>query len=101
MKKISVVCLLMLCFSSLFSQERNPLILKDDFENQKKWVDSIYENMSLQEKVGQLFMADIFSSDPQANVDRIKSLITDYHLGGVIFSKGGPGRQAKINNEFQ
>lgn len=85
----------------LFSQENNPLIVKSDFQNQKKWVDSIYDNMTLEEKIGQLFMADIFSSDPKAKTDKIKNLITNYHLGGVIFSKGGPMRQAKLNNEFQ
>ena len=84
-----------------FSQEKNPLIVKKDFENQKKWVDSIYENMTLQEKLGQLFMVDIFSSDPKSKSDKIKNLITNYHLGGIIFSKGGPVRQAKLNNEFQ
>ncbi len=57
--------------------------------------------MTLEEKMGQLFMADIFSSDPKAKTDKIKDLITNYHLGGIIFSKGGPVRQAKLNNEFQ
>ena len=89
-----------LCFPS-FSQDKNPLIVKSDFVNQKKWVDSIYETMTLEEKMGQLFMADIFSSDPKEKTDKIKDLITNYHLGGVIFSKGGPVRQAKLNNEFQ
>lgn len=84
-----------------YCQQINPLIVEDDFSNQQAWVDSIYNNMSLQEKVGQLFMADIFSSDPVSKTDKIKKLITDYHLGGVIFSKGGPQRQAKLNNEFQ
>src|SRR5690554_6496183 len=84
-----------------FSQDKNPLIVKNDFQNQKKWVDSIYDKMTLEEKFGQLFMADIFSSDPKEKSDRIKTLITDYHLGGIIFSKGGPVRQAKLNNEFQ
>lgn len=85
----------------VFSQERNPLIIKDDFKNQKKWVDSIYDAMTPQEKIGQLFMVDIFSSDPKAKIDKIKTLISDYHIGGIIFSKGGPVRQAKLNNEFQ
>src|SRR5690606_27762851 len=89
-----------LCFSS-FSQDKNPLIVKNDFQNQKKWVDSIYDQMTLEEKFGQLFMADIFSSDPKAKTDKIKDLITKYHLGGIIFSKGGPVRQAKLNNELQ
>ncbi len=84
-----------------FSQDNNPLIVKKDFVNQKKWVDSIYDHMTLEEKMGQLFMADIFSSDPKSKTDKIKDLITNYHLGGIIFSKGGPLRQAKLNNEFQ
>lgn len=88
-------------FFAAFPQDRNPLIVKNDFQNQKKWVDSIYDSMTLEEKMGQLFMADIFSSDPLAKTDKIKELITNYHLGGIIFSKGGPLRQAKLNNEFQ
>lgn len=101
MKKFLLACSLVFLYFPLFAQENNPLILKKDFQNQKKWVDSIYDNMSLEEKMGQLFMVDIFSSDPKAKTDKIKDLITNYHLGGIIFSKGGPVQQAKLNNEFQ
>lgn len=101
MKKLFVGFLLACISISGFSQEINPLIVKSDFKNQKKWADSIYESMTLEEKIGQLFMVDLFSSEPRAKIDRIKRLISDYHIGGIIFSKGGPVRQAKINNEFQ
>ncbi|WP_026449900.1 glycoside hydrolase family 3 N-terminal domain-containing protein [Aequorivita capsosiphonis] len=101
MKRFLLASILVFLFFPLFAQENNPLIVKTDFQNQKKWVDSIYDNMSLEEKIGQLFMVDIFSSDPKAKTDKIKDLITNYHLGGIIFSKGGPVRQAKLNNEFQ
>ena len=79
----------------------HPLYDYDDLEKQQKWVDDSYNAMTLEEKVGQLFMVDLFSSDPKAKIDRIKTLLTDYHIGGIIFSKGGPMRQAKITNEFQ
>nr|MBA3986775.1 beta-N-acetylglucosaminidase [Flavobacteriales bacterium] len=93
---------LFLCFGCLsFGQQMHPLHDINDFENQQKWVDSIYAGMSLDQKVGQLFMVDLFSSDPKAKIDRIKRLITEQHIGGIIFSKGGPGRQAKITNDFQ
>ena len=101
MKKFLLACIFICFCLPSFAQENNPLIVKNDFKNQKKWVDSIYDNMSLEEKIGQLFMADIFSSDPKSKSDKIKELITNYHLGGIIFSKGGPMRQAKLNNEFQ
>ena len=101
MKKFLFLFLLISVAFPAISQENNPLILKKDFQNQRKWVDSIYDTMTLEEKIGQLFMVDIFSSDPQEKINKVKALIAEYHLGGIIFSKGGPIRQAKLNNEFQ
>ena len=92
------VCLL-LAFQG-FSQSKNPLIATQLTE-QQVWVDSVYNKMTLKEKIGQLFMVDVFSSDPKSKTDAIKNLIKNNHIGGVIFSKGGPMRQAKLNNEFQ
>jgi len=95
----------LLLFSIFFgiqlnAQERNPLIASN-VGPQRAWVDSIYNTMSLDDKIGQLFMADIFSSDPKSKVDALKTLIEKHHIGGVIFSKGGPVRQARLNNELQ
>ena len=101
-KKIVVLALLnfLFVFPLLAQRQASPLIAKDYVE-QRQWVDSIYNNMSLEEKVGQLFMVDIFSSQGEPAANKIKKLIEDYHIGGLIFSKGGPQRQAKMNNEFQ
>ena len=101
MKKLLLTSLFALSCLSAYAQQISPLIVEKDFENQKKWVDSIYGKMSLQEKIGQLFMVDVFSSDPTSKTDKVKALIENYYIGGVIFSKGGPKRQAKLNNEFQ
>ncbi|EDM43086.1 b-glycosidase, glycoside hydrolase family 3 protein [unidentified eubacterium SCB49] len=101
MKKIVTLLSLLLVSVSSFAQQTNPLIVKNALTYQQKWVDSIYGEMSLQEKVGQLFMVDVFSSDPIEKTEKIKKLIREQHIGGVIFSKGGPVRQAKLNNEFQ
>ena len=90
-----------LCTSwSLFSQTTNPLITKDA-EAQQKWVDSLYNQMSLEEKIGQLFMVQAFSNQGLAHENLISQLITNHHIGGIIFSKGDPMSQARINNIFQ
>ena len=83
-----------------YAQERYPLYANDIIA-QRKWVDSVYMQMTPKERVGQLFMVDVFSSDPKAKIDKIKKLIKEEHIGGLIFSKGGPMRQAVLNNEFQ
>ena len=80
--------------------QQNPLITKDAIQ-QKMWVDSIYNQMNLQEKIGQLFMVDVFSNQSQKETEKIKDLIKEQYIGGILFSKGGPMQQAKLNNEFQ
>ena len=93
---------LFLLFSAplIKAQQQDPLATAD-YEQQMAWVDHTYTNMSLQEKVGQLFMVDIFSNRSRAETNKIKKLIKDHHIGGIIFSKGGPLQQAKLNNEYQ
>ncbi len=87
------------CWNS-FGQQSYPLYT-NDIEAQRAWVDSVYRAMTTQQRIGQLFMVDIFSSDPKTKIDKVRNLIKQYHIGGVIFSKGGPVRQARLNNEFQ
>ncbi|HSJ12293.1 MAG TPA: glycoside hydrolase family 3 N-terminal domain-containing protein, partial [Gillisia sp.] len=94
------VTILLFTASGMYAQPQDPLATTD-YEQQRAWVDSIYTNMSLQEKIGQLFMVDIFSNRSRAETNRIKKLISEQHIGGVIFSKGGPRQQAKLNNEYQ
>ena len=101
MKKFIGTSLFILLSIPAFAQQINPLLDTENLQDQERWVDSIYSNMSLQEKVGQLFMVDVFSSDPAAKTNKVKELIKNQYIGGVIFSKGGPKRQAKLNNEFQ
>ena len=101
MKKLFITTLILFFFSFLSAQELYPLLSEKDQTNQKKWVDSIYNSMSIQEKVGQLFMVDVFSKDSKDKTDLINSLIKDYYIGGIIFSKGGPVRQAKLSNQYQ
>ncbi len=101
MKKLFLILLVLFFSFTGISQQIYPLLVENDQLNQKKWVDSIYNSMTLKEKVGQLFMVDVFSSDPKSKNDKIDSLIKNQHIGGIIFSKGGPKRQAKLNNHYQ
>ncbi len=90
-----LICFYLFSFSQSFSYK--PLQTQDSL-SQNKWVDSIYNQMSLDEKIGQLFMVDVFSKDPRADIE---NLIKKYHIGGIIFSKGGPLQQAHLTNKYQ
>ncbi|MFS4481641.1 glycoside hydrolase family 3 N-terminal domain-containing protein [Hyunsoonleella sp. 2307UL5-6] len=78
----------------------NPLETKDA-DAQKKWVDSIYNAMTLKERVGQLYMVQVMSNQNSIIKNRVIKLVREQHIGGIIYSNGGPKRQARLNNELQ
>jgi len=87
-------------FTLSAQQSNNPLLAKDEI-GQKKWVDSVYNALTLKEKIGQLYMVQVFSNQSEANKNKVIRLIKDQKIGGIIYSKGGPVRQAKLNNVLQ
>ena len=91
---------LLLLFSFYLVTGQNPLVVVDSL-SQEKWVDFEYSSMTLEQKIGQLFMVSIASEQNKTSTDNIKDLIARHHIGGVIFSKGGPVRQANLCNEYQ
>lgn len=80
--------------------QHNPLIVNDTLA-QQNWVDTQYEKMSIEERIGQLFMVNVASNQSKSATDGIKALIEKHQIGGVIFSTGGPLRQAKLTNAYQ
>ena len=97
-----VPLLLFLFFSGTIMAQNssNPLLAKD-VEAQQKWVDSVYQSMNLNERIGQLFMIMVFSNQDEKTNQEVIRQIKDNGIGGIIYSKGGPVRQAKLNNNYQ
>lgn len=100
LKKIARSFLLFLCTAPFVRGQVDPLIAPDSL-GQATWVDSLYDSMSLDEKLGQLFMLSVASDQSKAATDHIKAMVRDQKLGGVIFSTGGPVRQARLTNAYQ
>lgn len=69
--------------------------------SQEVWVDSIYNQLSFDEKVGQLFMVAAYSNKDEAHNKSIDKLVEENKIGGLIFFQGGPVRQAKLTNRYQ
>jgi beta-glucosidase-like glycosyl hydrolase/CubicO group peptidase (beta-lactamase class C family) len=86
---------------SLLAQESSSPLDAPDLELQKIWVDSTYTALSLKEKIGQLYIIQVFSNQDQATKKSILNQIKTNYIGGVIYSNGGPIRQAQLNNELQ
>lgn len=97
------VALPLMAYNQVVTSEEpdpNPLVTSDSTA-QAEWVEKIYKEMTTEEKVGQLFMVMAFSNANSEETKAFKNILQKYHIGGVIFSKGGPVRQAKLTNAFQ
>lgn len=70
-------------------------------EEASRWADSLLQKMPIEQKLGQLFMVAAYSNRGPEHKKAIEKLITEEHIGGLIFMQGGPVRQANLNNHFQ
>ena len=65
------------------------------------WVDSVFNSLSIDERIGQLFVVPVPAKTSEAVIDKIESQIKSKQIGGVIFDSLGPLQQAKVTNRFQ
>lgn len=86
---------------NLYWNQTGGLKIPDYLTRQEKWADSLLATMTLDEKVGQLFMIATFSNRTENYYQQVENNIATYHLGGLIFFQGGPYRQAKLTNRYQ
>tara|TARA_B110000967_G_scaffold143695_1_gene146971 strand:+ start:1948 stop:4125 length:2178 start_codon:yes stop_codon:yes gene_type:complete len=85
---------------SFHSYSQNPLV-SDDAVKQEVWVDSIYNTLSIDQKIGQLFTIWVATKQGDDKMKEVSSIIEKNHLGGLIFSLGNIKDQAKYTNIFQ
>lgn len=87
----------MLSFAQKKGSDVPPFIAKTNAQ----WVDSVYNSLTQEQRLAQLFMVAAYSNKNQAHIDGLAKLITDYNIGGLIFFQGGPVRHARMLNHLQ
>lgn len=65
------------------------------------WVDATFKSLTPEERIAQLMMIEVRPTYGQAHLDKVRSDIKNYKVGGVIFFKGDPLNEVKLTNEFQ
>ena len=58
-----------------------------DKDKMNHWVDSVFNRLSTDQKVGQLFSMIIAGNTSESNKKRLAGLIQNQHIGGILFSK--------------
>lgn len=90
---IGIVILILIVVTHGFSQHY--------LQREDAWVNATISNMTLDEKVGQLFMVRAFSKGYVGEEKKISDYITKYHIGGICFFQGSPLEQVNLINNYQ
>ncbi len=65
------------------------------------WADSVLASLSVEEKIGQLFMVAAYSNRGPEHEAELRRLVTEQKVGGLIWFQGGPVRQVNWTNRLQ
>lgn len=68
---------------------------------EQAWVDSVYNSLNEDEKIGQLFMIRAHSDLGPDHVAKVVQLVEDYHVGSMCFFQGSPEEQIRLINKYQ
>lgn len=104
MKNINskITCLIILVFSLKITAQYQPKNLsKEDLKKANEWVDKIYNSLSQDEKLGQLFIVALYTNRGEDYINNVRNIVTNEKIGGLILMQDDAAREINLVNEFQ
>lgn len=101
MKKIYFLLFSCVCVLSCTSQITPNLYRTVDKAKMNHWVDSVFDAMTYDERIGQLFMVIADPKSDTRTTQRLKRYVEEVKIGGILFHKGDPVTQAEVTNRMQ
>jgi len=98
LRRIIVLLVLVILFS-LSSLAQWPS--GDTTLSERKWVDSVFQKLSPDERIAQLFMIRGKANGDTLLIRQVANIVKLYNIGGICFFKGGPVKQAELTNRYQ
>lgn len=100
--KIKLLCLLSTIVIFLSASEPAVNIVNESEKSQADiWVDSVFNTLSFDERLGQLFMIRAHSDKGPEHVRRVEEQIKKYQVGGLCFFQGTPEEEVRLTNKYQ
>ena len=99
----SRLLLLLLPFFLLIgaSDAPNIAVKNDEDSLAKAWVDSVFNSLNQDERLGQFFMIRAHSDLGADHIKSVKNQIKNYKVGGMCFFQGTPEKHAQLINDYQ
>ncbi|MGB4958967.1 MAG: glycoside hydrolase family 3 N-terminal domain-containing protein [Saprospiraceae bacterium] len=97
-RSIFIFAMIFFLGNAAYGQTIKPAFLTD---YNKQWVDSVFNSLTLDEKIGQLLLPRGNYSGKPHDAATLASWVRDYKIGGIVFFASNPSAQAALTNELQ
>lgn len=103
MKNIFLFNFILFCgFSGEIKAQYFPKNSSQDLEQKaQKYTDSLYSRLSLDEKIGQLYIVALYTNKDEAHISSVRNLVEKEKIGGVILMQDDALRELTLVKEFQ
>ena len=102
--KNNISCILVFilgCVGYLQAQFYPKNITKDLDKKAAKYADSLYAKLSMDERIGQLYIVALYTNKDQNHISGVRKLVEQERIGGIILMQDDAEQEIVLVNEFQ
>jgi len=102
--KNNISCILVFifgCVGYLQAQFSPKNITKDLDKKAVKYADSLYAKLSMDERIGQLYIVALYTNKDQNHISEVRKLVEQERIGGIILMQDDAEQEIALVNEFQ
>lgn len=104
--KLKILALLLLMglatsYNNAQTKVETNFIRQIDKTKMQQWVDSVFNNLSPDERIGQLLTVNVEGNDFDSMKNQLVNLIKNQYIGGLIFMKGNVENEVRLTNIAQ
>ena len=102
--KNNISCILVFifgCVGYLQAQFSPKNITKDLDKKAVKYADSLYAKLSMDERIGQLYIVALYTNKDQTHISGVRKLVEQERIGGIILMQDDAEQEIALVNEFQ
>ena len=102
--KNNISCILVFifgCVGYLQAQFSPKNFTKDLDKKAVKYADSLYARLSMDERIGQLYIVALYTNKDQNHISGVRKLVEQERIGGIILMQDDAEQEIVLVNEFQ
>ena len=100
--KFSFAIFILFLSTNFYQSQYQPKNISDaEIRKAESWVNTTYNSLSQDEKLGQLFIVALYTNKGEDFIGKVRNIVTNDKIGGLILMQDDAAREINLVNEFQ